>query len=62
MEEPIMLCRGILSSWLKLPITVDANFAVLPGFYVNGIEQKAKVFFNLKLLKYKIELLDFPWV
>lgn len=57
-----MLCRGILSSWLKLPITVDANFSVLPGFYVNVIEQKAKVFFNLKLLKYKIELLDFPWV
>lgn len=57
-----MLCRGILSSWLKLLITVDANFPVLPGFYVNVIEQKAKVFFNLKLLNYKIELLDFPWV
>lgn len=57
-----MLCRGILSRWLKLPITVDANFAVLPGFYVNVIEQKPKVFFNLKVLNYKIELLDFPWV
>lgn len=55
-----MLRRGILTSWFKLPITVDANFAVLPGFYVNVIERKAEVFFNLKLLNYKIELLDFP--
>ena len=35
---------------------------VATGFYVNVIEQKAEVFFNLKLLNYKIELLDFPWV
>lgn len=55
-----MLCRCILTSQFKLPITVDANFAVLPGFYVNVIERKAEVFFNLKLLNYKIELLDFP--
>lgn len=60
MEEAVMLCRGILTRWFKLPITVDANFAVLPGFYVNVIERKAEVFFNLKLLNYKIELLDFP--
>lgn len=57
-----MLCKSILNSWLKLLIIVDANFAELPGFYVNIIEQKAKAFFNLKLLNYKIELLDFPWV
>lgn len=54
MVEAIMLYRGVLSNWLKLPITKDANFEVLPVFYVNVIEQKAKVFFNLKLLNYKI--------
>lgn len=62
LEEAVMLCRGILTSWFKLPITVDVNFAVLPGFYVNVIEQKPEVYFNLKLLNYKIELLDFPWI
>lgn len=54
-----MLYGGILTTWFKLPITVDANFELLPGFYVNVIEQKPEVFFNLKLLNYKIELLDF---
>lgn len=44
---------------LKLLIMEDANLAAMPEFYVNAIQQRAKAFFNLKLLNYKIEVLDF---
>lgn len=44
---------------LKLLIMEDANLAAMPDFYVNAIQQRAKAFFNLKLLNYKIEVLDF---
>lgn len=44
---------------LKLLIMEDANLAPMPEFYVNAIQQRAKAFFNLKLLNYKIEILDF---
>lgn len=37
----------------------DANLAPMPEFYVNAIQQRAKAIFNLKLLNYKIEILDF---
>lgn len=54
MGEAIIWWWDVLAG-LKLLITKDTNFVAEPEFYVNAIEQKAKAFFNLKLLNYKIE-------